>query len=88
MDKQQLHRQVHPVSAHLLTLGNKFLPEVGVSALYFLFIYLLIFSCTHCICTNPDVALLHSPRTELQNHRSSLFLSTVYGVTEQRPHMG
>lgn len=51
-DKQQMsidgyaaaaQTQVHPVSAHLLPLGNKFLPKVGESALYFCFFIYFFF---------------------------------------------
>lgn len=53
--------QVHPVLAHLLPLGNKFLPESErVSALFFFF--LLTYLLVYFFCTTPDVALLYSPR--------------------------
>lgn len=95
-DKQQMsidgyaaaaQTQVHPVSAHLLPLGNKFLPKVGESALYFCFF--IFFFCTHCIFTIPDVALLHSPRTEMQKQRRCAAMRLSLSVLSDRtapPH--
>lgn len=89
--------QVHPVLAHLLPLGNKFLPESErVSALFFFFTYLLTYlfflytlylynSWRSAAVFSQEPRRRRRSRGAVQQLCALLFLCW---VTEQRLHMG